>query len=312
MPGVPPSRFAYLGPEGTFAEQALRTIPSTSSATLLPESGVAAVCAVVRSGDADHGLVPLENSVEGAVAASTDELVQGEPLLITREVFLPVTFVLLVRPGTELADVRTVTTHPHAEAQVRRWLAAHVPAASYVAAGSTSDGAARVARGEYDASVSAPLAAKHHRLRVLATAIEDNPGAVTRFGLLSRPAPPTAPTGNDKTTFVAFISDDHTGALHEVLTELAVRGINLTRIESRPSRAGIGQYHFVLECDGHILDPRVGEALAALHRIGAGVRFLGSYPRADRAGSAPAARDSDGAFADAAAWLARVRAGGVE
>ncbi|HEX6755574.1 MAG TPA: ACT domain-containing protein, partial [Mycobacteriales bacterium] len=140
--------------------------------------------------------------------------------------------------------------------------------------------------------------------------IADNPGAVTRFVLLSRPGRPAPRTGDDKTTLVAFIREDHTGALLEVLTEFAVRGINLTRIESRPTGERLGRYCFSIDCQGHVDDARVGDALAALRRICADVRYLGSYPRAEPGGpvALPPGRD-DEAFADAAAWLARVRAG---
>jgi prephenate dehydratase len=147
---------------------------------------------------------------------------------------------------------------------------------------------------------------------VLANDIADNSGAVTRFVLLSRPAPPPASTGNDKTSLVAFIREDHTGALLEVLTEFAVRGVNLTRIESRPTKQRIGRYCFSIDCEGHLLDARVGDALAAVRRICADVRYLGSYPREDgRPTPLPIGRD-DGSFADAATWLARVRAGRVD
>src|SRR3954469_24295157 len=127
MPGVPPARYAYLGPEGTFAEAALRTIPAASKGDLQPQPSVTAALDAVRRGEADHALVPIENSVEGSVAATLDELAAGEPLIVTREVVLPVSFVLAARPGTELSAVRRVATHPHAAAQCRRWLTATLP-----------------------------------------------------------------------------------------------------------------------------------------------------------------------------------------
>jgi prephenate dehydratase len=312
MPPVPPTRFAYLGPEGTFAEAALRQLPAAADGVLLPEPTVPAAIDAVRTGEADAALVPLENSVEGAVASTLDELANGEPLLITREVFLPVTFALLVRPGTDYGTVRAVATHPHGEAQCRAWLRQHLPDVPVAFTGSTSGAAAAVARGEYDAAVAAPVATQHHGLAVLADDIADNPGAVTRFVLLSRPGPPPARTGNDKTTLVAFIREDHTGALLEVLTEFAVRGVNLTRIESRPTKQRIGRYCFSIDCEGHLLDARVGDALAAVRRICADVRFLGSYPREDGTPTPlPTGRD-DGSFAAAATWLARVRTGDID
>ena len=226
MPGVPPARYAYLGPEGTFAEAALRTLPAAAKADLQPQPSVAAALDAVRQGEADHALVPIENSIEGSVSATLDELAAGEPLMVTREVLLPVSFSLMVRPGTGLHAVRRVATHPHAHAQCRRWLATVLPEATVVPALSTADAAAALAGGDaaHDAAIAAPIAAERYRLEVLAGDIEDNPDAVTRFVLVGRPGQPPLPTGHDKTTLVAFISDDHAGALLEVLTEFAVRG----------------------------------------------------------------------------------------
>jgi prephenate dehydratase len=311
VPGVPPTRFAYLGPEGTFAEAALRTIPAAARGTVLPQPTVHAAIEAVRAGEADAAVVPLENSVEGSVASTLDELATGEPLVITREVLLPVVFALLVRPGTRAEAVKTVATHPHAEAQTRRWLREQLPAAEIVLTSSTAAAAVAVANHEYDAAVAAPIAGTHNGLATLADDIADNPGAVTRFVLLARPGLPPEPTGADKTSLVAFIRHDHTGALLEVLTEFAVRGVNLTRIESRPTGERLGRYCFYFDCEGHVAEARVGDSLAALRRICADVRYLGSYPRGGpgEPPSLPPGRD-DAAFADAAAWLERLRRGG--
>jgi prephenate dehydratase len=304
------TRFAYLGPEGTFAEAALRTVPEADGALTLPQRTVPAAIEAVRADEADVAVVPIENSVEGSVATTLDELATGAPLQIVREILLPVTFSLLVRPGTDAAAVKTVATHPHAEAQTRRWLREHLPGADVVFTGSTAGAAMAVGQGEYDAAVAAPIAGAHAKLEPLAEDIADNPGAVTRFVLLTRPGPPPAPTGRDKTSLVAFIRDDHTGALLEVLTEFAVRGVNLTRIESRPTGELLGRYCFSVDCEGHLVDARVGDALAALHRICADVRYLGSYPRAGAAESKPLppGRD-DTAFAAAADWVRTLRGG---
>jgi prephenate dehydratase len=303
-------RYAYLGPEGTFAEAALRTITDVETGVTVPQRTVPAAIAAVRAGEADACVVPLENSVEGSVASTLDELATGEPLQIVREVLLPVTFSLLVRPGTDAAAVKTVATHPHAEAQTRRWLREHLPAADVVFTGSTAGAAMAVGQGEFDAAVAAPIAGVHAKLAALAEDIADNPGAITRFVLLTRPGPPPDRTGRDKTSVVAFIRDDHTGALLEVLTEFAVRGVSLTRIESRPTGGLLGEYCFSVDCEGHVADARVGDALAALRRICADVRYLGSYPRAGAADSKPLppGRD-DAAFTDAAEWVRRLRTG---
>ncbi len=310
MPETPPTRFAYLGPEGTFAEAALLTAVASSEGARYPQPSVPAALAAVRSGDADAALVPLENSVEGSVPATMDGLADGDPLVITREVFLEVGFVLAVRPGTTLSDVRSVASHPHALAQTAGRLAELLPDLVPLAASSTAGAAEEVAAGTFDAAVCAPIAAERYGLVALVDDVADRPGAVTRFVLVSPPGAPTAPTGNDKTSLVAVVGD-RTGALLELLSEFAVRGISLTRIESRPTRERLGVYSFSLDCEGHIADRRVGEALAALHRVCDDVRFLGSYPRADgRENKAVPGTAGDAAFVEATAWLEAIRAGG--
>ncbi|MFG1920279.1 prephenate dehydratase [Cryptosporangium sp. NPDC048952] len=306
------NRYAYLGPAGTFTEQALRTVPETAGAELLPMVTVPEALQSVRDGSADAALVPLENSVEGAVPPTLDGLAGGDRLMIRREVLLPVTFNLYASAGADLATLKTVASHPHGLAQCQGWLRRHVPQAELVTAPSTSDAAEGVVRGDWDAAVCAPVAGQRNQLAELAVNVGDNAAAVTRFVLVTRPSQPPTPTGADVTSLVAFIAHDRTGALLEVLTEFAVRGINLTRIESRPTKERIGRYCFFLDCDGHIEDARVGEALMGLRRVCADVRFLGSYPRAgaDHEGDGRA-EPSDDDFTDAAAWLERVRSGGA-
>jgi prephenate dehydratase len=304
-----PERYAYLGPEGTFTEAALRSLPEAAGAELVPCLSVPDALDGVRRGEVAAAMVPLENSVEGTVTATLDELAGGRPLRITAEVLLPVAFALLARAGTARADVATVTTIPHAEAQVRGWLRRELPAARFVPTTSTAEGARLVAEGRYDAAVSAPIAAERYGLAVLAADIADRPDAVTRFVLVRRPGPLPAPTGADRTSVVAIELDDHPGSLLELLTEFAVRGVNLTRLESRPTGTALGRYSFSVDCDGHVAEERVGEALRGLRRLCADVRFLGSYPRADgvRAAVRPGTTDHD--FEAADAWLADVRAG---
>jgi prephenate dehydratase len=309
QPGTSPTRFAYLGPEGTFAEAALSRAVATSGGTRTPRPGVPAALAAVRSGEADAALVPLENSVEGSVPATMDGLADGDPLVITREVFLPVAFTLAVRPGTTLDAVRSVASHPHALAQTARRLAELLPGITPLPTTSTAAAAEAVAAGQFDAAVCASIAAERYGLECLEQDIADTPGAVTRFVLVAPPGTPPAPTGNDKTSLVAVVAD-RTGALLDVLREFAVRGISLTRIESRPLRERLWVYSFSLDCEGHVADARVGEALAALHRVCEEVRFLGSYPRADGRENRPVPPESgDASFADAESWLARVREG---
>lgn len=303
------NRYSYLGPEGTFSEAALRSIPDAAGAERIPCVSVADALDAVRRGDVVSALVPLENSVEGSVSETLDELATGDPLQIVREVLLQVSFALLVRPGTRLDAITTVTTIPHAEAQVRGWLRSTLPNARFIAASSTADGARAVVAGEADAAVAAPLAAERYRLDVLADDIADTAGAVTRFVLVSSPVPPPPVTGADRTSLVAYIADDHPGALLELLTELAVRGVNLTRIESRPTGVGLGRYCFSMDAEGHIAQERVGEALAAIKRICADVRFLGSYPAADTTPVKEREGTKDGDFTAANKWIAALREG---
>jgi prephenate dehydratase len=309
---VPPARYAYLGPEGTFTEQALRSVPAAARAELQPCATVTLALDAVRSGEADGAVVPIENSVEGSVPVTLDELATGEPLMITREMTVPIAFSLLARPGTAPEDIKVVATHPHAAAQTRRWMALHLPRVEVVHSSSTAAAAAAVTdpASTWDAAIAAPLAAEHYRLAVLAEGIGDNPDAITRFVLVARPGLPAPRSGRDKTSLVAFMRDDHPGALMEILEQLTMRGVNMTRIESRPTGAALGNYCFSIDCEGHIDDARVGEALMGLHRVCADVRFLGSYERHD--GVAPTVRrgTSDAEFAEATSWLARLRRGG--
>ncbi|GAA1872810.1 prephenate dehydratase [Pseudonocardia ailaonensis] len=310
-------RIGFLGPHATFTEQALRSLPQAEGAELVPLPGNPAVLAAVRDGSVDAGCVPIENSVEGAVPPVLDGLVSDPPLVIVQEAVLAVRFVLLVRPGTALAEIRAVASHGHGIAQTRGWIAENLPAAEVRVATSTSEGAAQVARGEVDAAVSSPLAAAQHGLEVLADDIADNADAVTRFVLLTRPAPPPPPTGHDRTT-LALTTENRPGSLLGLLTELAVRGVDLTRIESRPIKDKHNEYWFHLDCSGHVAEPAMGEALAALHRRSESVRFLGSYSRATGSagpatGAGAPAVPLNGADAEAyraaTAWLDGLRNG---
>jgi prephenate dehydratase len=300
------SRYTYLGPEGTFTEAALRTLPEAATRELVPVISVPAALDAVRNGDAGGALVPIENSVEGGITATLDELAAGAPLMIYREVLLPIAFALLTRPGTALTDVKTVTGHPAAQVQVRNWLHKHLPDAVWESSASNADGARLVQEGRYDAAFAAEFAAATYGLEPLATEIHDAQNATTRFVLLGRPARLAAPTGADKTSAVLWLRDDHPGALLELLQEFAVRGVNLMRIESRPTGKGLGQYCFSVDAEGHIADRRVGEALMGLRRRCLKVRFLGSYPRADEAQPELRSGTTDAEFTDAADWLVRV------
>ncbi|MBM9506017.1 prephenate dehydratase [Actinacidiphila acididurans] len=301
----PASRYTYLGPEGTFTEAALRSLPEAATRELVPMVSVAAALDAVRGGDAGGALVPIENSVEGGITATLDELAVGEPLMIYREVLLPIAFALLVRPGTALGDVKTVTGHPAAQVQVRKWMAEHLPDALWESAASNADGARLVQEGRFDGAFAGEFAAPTYGLEPLATDIHDAQNATTRFVLVGRPARLAAPTGADKTSAVFWLRDDHPGALLELLQEFAIRGVNLMRIESRPTGEGLGRYCFSVDAEGHLTDRRVGEALMGLRRRCLNVRFLGSYPRADEVAARVARGTTDEEFTNAADWLNR-------
>jgi prephenate dehydratase len=306
-----PDRYAYLGPEGTFTEAALVLFDPAARDRAIPCASVQATLDAVHSGAADRAIVPIENSVEGAVTATLDELATGRDIVIRAELLLPITFALLARPGTGIGDIKTVGGHPQAQGQCRRWLAENLPDAEWLPASSNAEAARQAADGEIDAALAGAFAAERYGLTVLDGAVNDVAHAVTRFVVVSRPGPVPAATGADRTSLVAFLREDHPGALMELLTEFAVRGINLTRIESRPTGDGLGKYCFSIDCEGHLDDARVGEALMGLRRVCAEVKFLGSYPRHDGAAAQVRTGTSDAEFAQAAAWLGRLRYGRV-
>jgi prephenate dehydratase len=303
-------RIAYLGPEGTFTEAALRQI---SAAGLVPqeepgpvrhvplESTPAALNAV-RDGDVDYACVPIENSIDGAVSPTLDSLGMGSPLQMFAEVTLDVAFSIVAKPGLGAGDVRTLAAFPVAVAQVRQWLAARLPGVELRPAYSNADAARQVAEGQADAAVTSPLAAEHWGLGSLADGVIDEPNARTRFVLVGLPGPPPARTGADRTAVVLRL-DNVPGALLSALAEFGIRGIDLTRIEARPTRTELGTYLFFADCVGHIDDGAVAEALKALHRRCADVRYLGSWPTGSAAGVVPPPAD------EAARWLERLREG---
>ncbi|MFC6064896.1 prephenate dehydratase [Streptomyces ochraceiscleroticus] len=299
------SRYTYLGPAGTFTEAALRTLPEAATRELVPMVSVPAALDAVRAGEAAGALVPIENSVEGGITTTLDELAAGGHLMIYREVLLPIAFALLARPGTTLSDVKTVTGHPAAQAQVRKWLGAHLPESVWESAASNADGARLVQEGRYDAAFAGEFAAATYGLEPLVTDIHDAQNAATRFVLVGKPARPAARTGADKTSVVLWLRENHPGALLELLQEFASRGVSMMRIESRPTGEGIGQYCFSVDCEGHITDRRVGEVLMGLKRICQDVRFLGSYPRADEVTAEVRPETADDAFMESADWLNR-------
>lgn len=306
-------RYAYLGPAGTFTEAALRQVVSPDEAEYLPQVDVVSAIEAVRHDEADFAVVAIENSVEGGVTAVLDTLAIGEPLVLLREMLVPVSFVLAARPGTTSADIRRISAHPHAWAQCRRWLRANLPGVVHVPATSNTAPAALLAGTRedltFDAALIPPAALEHYGLTALATDVADSESAVTRFVVVGPPGPPPAPTGADKTTLVAHLPDNESGALLKMLEQFATRGVNLSRIESRPIGDSLGRYSFSMDVEGHIAEERVAEALMGLHRVCPHVRFLGSYPRVDEPHGSVRVGTYDADFHAARAWVAALREG---
>jgi prephenate dehydratase len=299
---------AYLGPRGTFSQAALNQmtaaglIPGDSVFDDLPVESTPAALDAVRKGDATYACVPIENSIEGSVLPTLDALAIGSPLQIYAELTLDVAFSIVVAPGTDAAAVRTVAAFPVAAAQVRHWLSQHLPQATVVPAISNAGAAEDVSHGRADAGVSTSLAAELYALDTLADGVVDEPNARTRFVLVGQPGRPPARSGADRTSVVLRL-DNVPGALVTALLEFGIRDIDLTRIESRPTRIELGTYVFFLDCVGHIEDSAVAEALTALHRRCADVRYLGSWPTGSAAGALPPRLD------DAIQWLEQLKLG---
>lgn len=307
---APPSpRIGFLGPLGTFTEQALLTQPDLSAGELVPMGSIPDVLAAAAAGDVELGFVAIENSIEGSVNVTLDTLAFEADLLIQREVVIRVELNLLAPPGTALTDVRRVLSFPHATAQCRGFLARVLPDVEAAAANSTAEAARLVGeqREPGAAAIGTALAAKLYDLDVIATDIEDHPENQTRFVVVGRGGVPT-PTGHDKTTIVCFQHADRPGSLLSILQEFAARAINLTKLESRPTKRGLGDYCFIIDCDGHIDDELVADCLRNLKSKQAEVKYLGSYPAAGEQAHA-VRREADAAWREADRWIADLRGG---
>jgi len=272
-------KYAYLGPAGTFTEAALLKIAAKDD-QLIAYANVTAALDAVRKGECNKALVPIENSVEGVVARTLDELASGEPLVITAETTLPVTFSLMTLDKTDIKDIKSIATHPHAESQCRSYIAKNFPNAQVIETASTAAAAKGLSKGDYDAAIAAPIAAKNYQIKVIAEDIGDNTTAVTRFVVVAKPGKIPTATGKDRTSLAVFIAIDHAGALLEILNEFAKHQVNLSFIQSRPTGAQLGHYHFIIDTEGHIDDQAVSAAVAGLKQICEDIRFLGSYPQA--------------------------------
>lgn len=304
----PLRRVAFLGPEGTFTEQALLSQPDLASQELIAMSTFAEVLAAVDAGEADLGFVGIENSIEGTVNVTIDALALEHDLLIQREVVLGIQLSLMAPPGVAMADIQRVLTFPVAAGQCRAWMARELPGVEMVAANSNAE-AARLVGAELDgrsAAVAPALAAKIYGLEILASDIEDHPENSTRFVLVGRgPVPP--PTGHDKTTIVVFQRTDRAGSLLAILQEFAARSINLVKLESRPTKKALGDYCFIIDLEGHLADELVADCLRDVRSKVADIKFLGSYPAAGEKGVA-VRRDAVEAWRVADEWLTSQKA----
>ena len=297
--------YSFLGPAGTFTEAALAQVPEARGHQWVPVRNVGEALADVVDGRSDAAMIAIENSIDGGVSTAQDALATVPGLRIIGEYLVPVSFVLVARPGTTLEQVSLVAAHPVAYAQCLQWLTRALPAHAHIPAASNVASAVGLLDGTSDANaaIAPPTITEHHDLEVLAENIGDNPNAVTRFVLVARTVAPTPPTGADKTSLIVELPEDHPGALLELLEQFATRGINLSLLASRPIGDALGRYRFVIDADGHIQDERMADALMGLRRFSPKVLFLGSYPRADRVVVRYPDRYSDDIFVEARDWL---------
>jgi prephenate dehydratase len=301
-------RVGYLGPPGTFSEQALMTQADLAAAELVDLPSITEVIEAITAGEVDLGVVPLENAIEGAVTVTLDSLTFDADVLIQREIVISVQMNLLGLPGATLTEIERVLSIPVATAQCRSFLHKELGSAVAVAANSTAEAARQVVE-ENDprmAAIGPALAADIYGLEILAADIEDHPENETRFGVIARAGVPV-PTGHDKTTIVVFQKADEPGSLLAILQEFAARAINLTNLQSRPTKRGLGDYCFLIELEGHLSDELVADCLRDLKSKQSDVKFLGSYPAASPHGES-VRRDADAAWRRANAWLGELRA----
>jgi prephenate dehydratase len=310
--GAAAVRIGFLGPEGTFTEEALLSEPAYAGADVVPFGALVDVLESVRQGTVDLGFIPLENAIEGTVRDIIDSLVFDFDLRIQREVVLDIHLHLMAAPGTALADVERVASIPMATAQCRKFLSEALPDVETVATNSTADAARLLGQGDPSlagrttAAIAPRLAASLYGLEILVERVEDHPDNQTRFIAVARSGIP-APTGHDRTSIACFQSADHPGSLYAILGHFAARNINLSKLESRPTKQALGDYCFIIDFEGHVADAMVADCLGDLHAELAGVKFLGSYPASGAAGPAIRA-EVDLSRRQAAEWLEGLRA----
>jgi len=269
-------RVAYLGPPGTFTEEA--ALLHDETAQLIPFPSIPAVAVAVASGMAEEGVVAIENSIEGSVTDTLDLLIHESGVLIREELVLPIEHHLLVKPGTQASEVKVLFSHPQALAQCRHVIERCFPKVDVVAALSTAAAVEDMMASTHPAAaIGTKRAAELYGADTLARGIQDQASNVTRFVVLAPTDHP--PTGFDKTSLCFSFADDHPGVLCEVLQRFAQRNINLAKVESRPSKESLGKYIFLIDLEGHHDDPMVSEALQQVRQATSLFKVFGSYPR---------------------------------
>lgn len=267
---------AYLGPQGTFSEEA--AILYAPESEHLPYPSIRDAATAAESRETEEAVLPIENSIEGAVNMTLDYLIHDSTLSIVGEVVLPIRQCLIVAEGSRREDIETIRSHPQALAQCRRYLERTCPNARLIASISTAGAVEEaLSEGRNSAAIGNRRAAELFGAKVLEAGIEDNPNNMTRFVAMGRNSPP--PSGNDKTSICFGFDSDTPGQLYSVLGEFAERDINLAKIESRPTRHELGQYVFLADLLGHQQDEGVRDALAAVERRVSELKVFGSYPR---------------------------------
>jgi prephenate dehydratase len=299
--------YAFLGPVGTFTELALSQIKQAKGAKQVAVNHVAEAIELVLSKKVDRAVIPVENSIEGGVSATLDALAGTEKIRIYGEYLVPVTFNLVAKPGTKLSEIKTIATHPVAYAQTRKWLLEKLPKHVHLPSTSTASAARDLLEKDIaDAAIAAPTITNHFKLTTLAKNIGENKQAQTRFIQIGLAGDLPKPTGADKTSVIVELPTDRPGSLLEMLEQFATRGVNLTRIESRPIGDRLGRYRFNIDSEGHVLDESVKEALAGLHRFSPKVVFLGSYPRADKIQTTPSGNNANYKYEQSLNWVRKI------
>ncbi len=280
----PPLRLAFLGPRGTFTEQA--ALNYRPAAELIAAPSIAAATQAVIDGEADEAIVPIENSLVGAVNETLDLLIHSLTLRIRAEIVLPIVHCLIGRSGTKYADVRVVYSKPEALGQCARFLDEHLPEAETRASLSTAEAVKQAQQERHAVAIAPARAASLYGAEVLEAGVQDDDRNKTRFVVFGHDDAP--PSGDDKTS-VALETLDVPGALVKALLPFADAAIDLSKIESRPAREELGTYVFLIDCAGHRLDPSVAAVLEAVERETTSLKIFGSYPRFDERSTSPTA-----------------------